>query len=50
MSDLLSSLLPSPAYGDERHIWWPKLAILWASWLAWPLLAWLLWRVAHVAV
>jgi predicted MPP superfamily phosphohydrolase len=47
VTDLLIGLVPWPAYGDARHIWWPKLGILWASWLAWPLLVWWLWRLAR---
>lgn len=38
-------LLPVPAYEPVSLSWYLKLALLWGSWLSWPLLAWQGWRL-----
>jgi uncharacterized protein len=37
----------TPVYEAATALWWFKLALYWGSWLAWPLLAFVLWRLVR---
>ncbi len=37
----------TPAYGPVTWEWIAELVLVWGSWLAWPLLAWVGWRLAR---
>jgi len=42
----LVDLFGQPAYEPAGPVWWTSVAIVWLSHLVWPLLAWVIWRLA----